>query len=321
MRKDFISQAEELNNLDELLEQRRKVLKRWNIVNIFIFCVFLTVILARCSLGLSQNTISPSDEVVPSDKTATIARIDIGVNKDFAVENDEYFKAATENRIPDDMDEVSEIANVSAIEYTYRPINKYYIKSTSLTTEDLGDKGYRALDSNDGVGAAEFQDFKTLFLLHHEALVGDSVKPVGYYYKYDSNLEYSDTTETGEAYRYPGYDKMKGFTCVIYVDREITDAELQDMASTLVESLDSKKVEPTTLPDTYPYWSCIEDYIHKIKGTVYGMAYATPSTHIEGVHSGWTAIVINIDQFFFDYSTMFQIGGTVEYILEQGYHH
>lgn len=318
MRKDFISQAEELNNLDELLEQRRKVLKRWNIVNIFIFCVFLTVILARCSLGLSQNTISPSDGVVSSDKTATIARIDIGVNKDFAVENDEYFKAATENRIPDDMIDM----DTYYAEFDPYIINKYYVKSTNLTTEDLGDKGYRALDSNDGVGAAEFQDFKTLFLVRQDYFVDDSVKPTGLYYKYDSNYKYTDAiVTTQDEYRCPDYDKMKGFTCVIYVDREITGAELQDMASTLVESLDSKKVESTALPDTYPYWSCIEDYIDKIKGTVYGMAYATPSIHIEEVHSGQTAIVINIDKFFFDRRVTLWQTRDNESILKEGYHH
>lgn len=198
MRKDFISQTEELNDLNDILEKKRKVLKRWNIINVATFCAFMTVILVRCSAGLNQKTMIVDNNQIPSEKTIRVARIDIGVNNNFDVTSLELYKNLVSGNLTYEDDKENHDSSVHTIfdKVAYTP-NDYYVKSADIVLET--NESSIVIDKNLGVSDFQTNQYGELKgLLYGKDTDGTRRFTEGYkwLWKYDDTIDY-DTTFGG----------------------------------------------------------------------------------------------------------------------------
>ena len=205
MRKDFVSKVEEMKDIEELIEAKRKVLKTWRIVNVITFCIFLVIILIRCSAGLNRGTVI-TDNPAPPTKTIRVARIDIGVNKDFDVTSLDLYKDLVSGNLPYEDDKENHDTSVHTIfdkvSYT---ANDYYVKSADIVLETT--ESSVVIDESLGVSGFQTNQYGELRGLLYgkdttdyiaEGCSGRYTEGYNWLWKYDDTVEY-DTTFGGSA--------------------------------------------------------------------------------------------------------------------------
>lgn len=307
MRKDFVSKVEEMKDIEELIEAKRKVLKTWRIVNVITFCIFLVIILIRCSAGLNRGTVITDNPAPPTDYSVTIGRIDIGVNKDIELETNKYYLAAKSNTIPEEMG-----GNFSNQMFDdFYNSNEYYVKSTSYISQpvELGEK--ITIDSSDGVNASEYRNLKTLEIAHSFDLV-DGVNQV-----VDNCYRIEDT-----------YPNNTGISMIAVYDRKLSESEINEIASTLAEkfSNDSYNWADEVVSASHFFDDILEltdCQIIEVSADGSLDKYIEDFTYDVEVYQNIpqrTVVVYNIDKFFFA-CKYHSYHGCSDKMIADGFHH